>query len=427
MGQSPSGIRHRVALSLMLAAAFAYLCRNAVGVAESQIRGDLGLTLEQSGWFLGAFFWTYALFQVPAARFAQKVGTRRALSLFAAIWAVAMIANGLAGAFWVLLVAQMFMGIAQSGAFPAAANTLGHWIPLRQRSTASGMVASGMQLGAIMAAVFTGYLITPLGWQNVFLLYSIPSLIWAACFFHRFRDYPDQQRQVNAAELALIRDGSDLDEDGDRRDADAPTDWLKLMKHPTMLFLCGQQICRSFGYIFFASWFPSYLQKVHHVSVEMSGYMQCIVLSGTFFGGLLGGRIIDWLWARTGSLPISRAGTGSLVLAVAGLLILGSWAVTDLASGIALMAAGAFFAAISSPAMYATVIDTSGSRVPQVFGTLNMVGNLAAASCPAIVGTFFAASDDWSQVLLLFASVYAVGALCWLFVDTKTSLAFIKR
>lgn len=410
----------------MLAAAFAYLCRNAVGVAESQIRGDLGLTLEQSGWFMGAFFWTYALFQVPAGRFAQKAGTRLALSLFAGIWAIAMIANGLAGSLWVLLIAQLFMGTAQAGAFPASCNTLAHWMPLAQRSTGSGMVVSGMQLGGIMAAVFTGYLIGPLGWKNVFLLFSIPSLIWAAWFYCRFRDYPEQDPTVSQSELAMIQQGRT--DGGDReRDSDAKTDWLALMSNRTMLFLCGQQICRSFGYMFFASWFPSFLQKVHQVSVEMSGYMQCIVLSGTLLGGLVGGRVIDWVWARTGSLRISRTGAGSFALAMAALLILASWATSDLTTGIALLAIGAFFAAIAGPAMFSTVIDTSGSRVPQVFGTLNMVGNLAVAICPVIVGWFFATSDNWNQVLLLFASVYAVGAVSWLFVDTSTSLAYTRQ
>ncbi len=432
MHQRPTYVRYRVALALMLAAAFAYLCRNAVGVAEKQIRTDLGLTLEQSGWFMAAFFWPYALFQVPAGRFAQKTGTRLALSLFAAIWAVAMIGCGLANGLWMLLVAQLFMGTAQAGAFPAACNTLAHWIPLSQRSTASGLVVSGMQVGAIAAGALTGYLILPLGWKNVFLLFAIPSLIWAVWFYVRFRNYPEQDPQVSEAELMLIRAGSTTDaarsdDASNESRQEAKTDWLQLCTTPTMLFLCGQQICRSFGYMFFASWFPSFLQQVHEVSVEVSGYIQSIVLCGTMLGGLAGGYVIDWIWRKTGSLRISRTGAGCFALGMSGLLILASWATPDLTSGMVLLAVGAFFAAIAGPAMFATVIDTSGSRVPQVFGTLNMVGNLAAAACPIIVGKFFAISGNWNQVLLLFASVYIVGAISWLFVDTGTSLACVRN
>ncbi len=54
MSDRPTTIRYRALSWLSLAAALAYLCRNAVGVAESTIREDLGLTLEESGWFMGA-------------------------------------------------------------------------------------------------------------------------------------------------------------------------------------------------------------------------------------------------------------------------------------------------------------------------------------------------------------------------------------
>ena len=54
--EKPTWVRHEVLGLLTLAAAIAYLTRNAVSVAESTIREDLGLTLRQSGWFMAAFF-----------------------------------------------------------------------------------------------------------------------------------------------------------------------------------------------------------------------------------------------------------------------------------------------------------------------------------------------------------------------------------
>jgi hypothetical protein len=48
-------VRYRALAWLTGAAGLAYLCRNAVGVPESTIRDELGLTLEQSGWFMGVF------------------------------------------------------------------------------------------------------------------------------------------------------------------------------------------------------------------------------------------------------------------------------------------------------------------------------------------------------------------------------------
>src|SRR5437016_13894908 len=65
--ERPTWVRYRVVTWLTAAAALAYLCRNSLGVMESTIRQELGLTKVQSGWFQGAFFPTYLLLQVPGA------------------------------------------------------------------------------------------------------------------------------------------------------------------------------------------------------------------------------------------------------------------------------------------------------------------------------------------------------------------------
>ncbi|MEZ6075129.1 MAG: hypothetical protein R3C56_05495 [Pirellulaceae bacterium] len=92
-----------------------------------------------------------------------------------------------------------------------------------------------------------------------------------------------------------------------------------------MWWLCGQQICRSAGYMFFASWFPTFLQETRGVSVAQSGFLQGLVLGGTLAGSLFSGRLVDWIWLRTGSLRLSRSGVGGTALASCGLLILAAW------------------------------------------------------------------------------------------------------
>ncbi len=55
MADRPTTVRYQVLTWLTLAAAVSYLCRNAVSVAESTVRSELGLTLAQSGWFMAHF------------------------------------------------------------------------------------------------------------------------------------------------------------------------------------------------------------------------------------------------------------------------------------------------------------------------------------------------------------------------------------
>ena len=428
----PTAVRYRAIAWLALAAALAYLCRNAVGVAESTIREDLGLTLEQSGWFMGSFFWTYAIFQIPSGWIAERLGTRIALSIFALSWSVATLAVGVAPGFWLLIVAQLIMGGAQAGIFPAACNSIGYWMPLAQRSLACGILAAGMQLGAITASGLTGELMTPFGWRWVFVAFSLPGVLWAAGFFHWFRDRPVTQAgsasdasklfsasHPNASEVALIRCDRDVDESKQGNENNDLAQLLATMRRPVVWLLCGQQICRAAGYMFFASWFPTFLQETRGVSVAQSGYLQGLVLAGTLTGGIFGGLLTDWIWRRTGSLRASRSGIGACALGACSMLILGAWFVSSPIVAVALLAVGAFCAALAGPCAFAATIDIGGTRVPQVFGMMNMCGNFAAAACPVLVGKLFQWTANWNLVLLLFASVYLIGAICWVFANPQ--------
>ena len=405
-------LRYRAVAWLTLAAALAYLCRNAIGVAESTIRLDLGLTLEQSGWFMGSFFWTYAVFQVPSGWFAQRFGTRVVLTVFALAWSLATIGIGVAPGFWLLIVAQLIMGIAQAGIFPASCQSIGHWMPLARRSLACGVLAAGMQVGAILASALTGPLIAPLGWRWVFVVFALPGVVWAVWFFPRFRDHPEQAPGISAGELALIQ--------GDRAtDLARPTDpgWRDLARNPSIWFLCGQQICRASGYMFFASWFPTFLQETRGVTVEESGYLQGLVLAGTLTGSIFGGWLTDWIWRRTNSLRLSRSGVGAAFLGACAILILAAWFVKSAPLAVGLLALGSLFAALAGPCAFSATIDIGGNRVPQVFGLMNMTGNFAAAACPVLVAKLIEWTSNWNLVLLLFAGVYLAGSICWIFVN----------
>ena len=97
----PTRARFIVLSGLCMAAVLAYITRNAIGVAESTVRADLGITKEQSGWLMSMFFWPYALCQMPGAWVGQRIGARKALPLFGVLWSLA--SAGLAAARLIIL------------------------------------------------------------------------------------------------------------------------------------------------------------------------------------------------------------------------------------------------------------------------------------------------------------------------------------
>jgi ACS family glucarate transporter-like MFS transporter/ACS family D-galactonate transporter-like MFS transporter len=169
--------------------------------------------------------------------------------------------------------------------------------------------------------------------------------------------------------------------------------------------------------MFFASWFPTFLQKTRGISVENSGYLQGLVIGGGLIGGIVGGLLTDWIWRETGSLRVSRSGVGAASLATCALLILGAWFVKSTELAILLLTLGAFCSATAGACAFAATIDIGGPCVPQVAGMMNMFGNFAAAVCPIFVAKLFQLTETWNLILLLFAAVFLVGAICWLLVN----------
>jgi ACS family glucarate transporter-like MFS transporter/ACS family D-galactonate transporter-like MFS transporter len=176
---------------------------------------------------------------------------------------------------------------------------------------------------------------------------------------------------------------------------------------------------RAAGYMFFASWLPSFLQKTRGVSIKDSGEMQAVVFAAALAGSLLGGLFVDWVYRQTNSKTFSRQIMGSTCMMLCGLLVLGAYFVGHAMAAIVLISLGVFLAAIGGPCALAAVIDVSGDHVPEVTAIMNSAGNLAVAATPVLVGMFFEATNDWNLVLWGFAAIYVAAAACWLFVDVE--------
>lgn len=155
----PTRVRYAIVLAAMLAAVLLYLERVCLGVAEVFIREDLKISKAGMGWVMSAFFFAYALGQVPAGWLAQRYGPRLMMTLY-------MLGLGLFGAcialsqdIVTLFISRLLLGLSQAGAYPTAALLVKRWIPDRDRGFASSVVAFGGRFGGATANWITGLLI----------------------------------------------------------------------------------------------------------------------------------------------------------------------------------------------------------------------------------------------------------------------------
>ena len=164
-----------------------------MAVAEGSILEDLNCTETQMGWVMGfGFFMSYAIFQIPAGWLGQTWGSRRVLPLFSIAWSLLTGLMAVATGFYSLLATYLGIGAAQAGIFPNSADTIKKWFPSARIALVCGALGSFMSIGAAIASAVSGLMLDrmEISWRWVFVLFSLPGLLWAVGFYFWFRNRP---------------------------------------------------------------------------------------------------------------------------------------------------------------------------------------------------------------------------------------------
>jgi MFS family permease len=301
------------------------------------------------------------------------------------------------------------------------------WFPKNNQAFATGALASFMSVGGAAGAALTGWLVVAIGWRWMFVLYSLPGLIWAVWFWKWFRNTPSEHGSVLSAEQQRIPARaagkgpfpSELTtspavgrESGGPEPA-PPLPWHRLLTSPAMWCICGQQFFRAAGYMFFTSWFATYLQESRGVTIATSGVLTMLPLLSVVLGSLAGGSISDAVLRRTRSRRWARQAVAGYSLALCAVLTLSAYFFADALAAVLIISAGSFFAAVAGPCGYTITIDMGGEHVPTVNSVMNMAGNFGAMLFPLAVPWLLRETGNWNAVLLSFGGLYIAGALCW--------------
>src|SRR4051812_6362469 len=98
-----------------------YIDRANLGVALPSMSKDLGLSSSVEGVALGAFFATYALFQLPMGHYVDRVGERVVFAIAVAWWSVFSAATAAVQGFASLIGMRLALGAGEAGGGSARA------------------------------------------------------------------------------------------------------------------------------------------------------------------------------------------------------------------------------------------------------------------------------------------------------------------
>src|SRR3954468_12913778 len=148
----PSGkLRWAVVGMCFLGVSINYLDRANLSIALPDITKEFGLSATVEGLILGAFFWTYALFQLPAGHFIDRLGARIMYTFAVIWWSVFTALTAVASGFVSLFGYRLGLGIGESAASPANAKVVSQWFPRKERALATSIYDSGARFGSAAA------------------------------------------------------------------------------------------------------------------------------------------------------------------------------------------------------------------------------------------------------------------------------------
>ncbi len=429
-----------IALAMSIAVLL-YLDRICLSTAAESVAADMKIGDAQLNWLLGAFFWTYAIGQLPAGWLGDRYGARWMLGIYAILWSLCTGLMGIANSFSILITLRLGCGLFEAGAYPVAASIVRRWVPVDRRGIASSVVAVGGRLGGAIAPILTVQLMLwwTLGgewwsapenaqaaitsWRPVMILYGLVGIVVAFLFMILFRDWPHEHSRVNAAEIERIRHGDTSVPLSSSRINAPPI--RAMMRSSSMWSNCIVQFASNFGWAFLVTKMPQYLSEVHQSSLQAQGWLQSLPLVAGIIGLLIGGWITDycsrWLgprWGRSIAMALSRL---IVALAFLGCLVVDSSIEATLCLAIVGLATD-----LGTPACWAYGQDVGGRHVGSAVGWANMWGNFGAALSPvilgAIVGMFSQVWMGWQVAFLGCAVLNMLAAMVALGVDSSKPL-----
>src|SRR5436309_5239358 len=314
LGESrPTWVRYQVVGMAILLGVVTYLDRVCISKLAPEMMADLSLSKVQMSYVFSAFALAYAAFGVPAAWWADRIGTRLLLTVIVIWWSAFTLGTAAAGGLTSLLIIRFLFGAGEAGAWPCVARTFSRWIPAKERGTVQGILFAGAHVSGGLTPLLVTALVAVMPWRMIYVCFGLVGFVWAAAWYGWFRNEPAEHRGVNRAELETIAHG---------RQPSAAREkgldyWKRLLGHPNTLALCVMYFPNSFVFYFCITWLPTYLKEKHGFDATTLGFLAGLPLMMSVFGDLLGGLVTDRVTARFG-LRVGRGGVGAAAYLVAG-------------------------------------------------------------------------------------------------------------
>lgn len=426
-----SRVRWFLVFWLFVLSAVSYLDRVNISIAGGSIVDAYHLTDVQLGKVFSSLVAGYALFQTLGGYLADRYGPRRILTAGVIWWGIftaltGLVPSDISNAVLLFVAVRFLLGAGEAVIYPAANQFIARWIPVPERGIANGWIFAGVGAGAGLTPPLITYLMLHHGWRSSFWVCSIVGFAAGAVWFFAARDFPSDHPRVSAEELAVIQSGLTI-----KSVSATPHKEPQLI--PWKRVVCSREVWAvtisyfCYGYVawIFFSWFYRYLAKVRGLDLKASAFYSMLPFLAMLGCCLLGGAVNDWLTKSRGP-RFGRCVLAAFAMAAAAIFIGFGAEVQGVRLASVVLAGGAGALYLSQSSYWSITADIAGASAGSVSGFMNMGGQIGGAVTGSLT-PWIAVRYGWTASFLVAAALCLVGALSWLVVDPRRTLASVPE
>lgn len=406
--------RWAIGLLLGIGVLINYFDRINLSVAAPQLKEAFNLTPAEMGLLFSAFFWPYALLQVPAGILLDRFGVTRIGRLGALLWGLASAVTAFAGGFGGIFAARAMLGIAEAPGFPVSSKATGYWFPRGERALATAIFDAAAKFSNVIGVPLVAVVVVGLGWRWGFGVTALLSLAYFVAFYVVYRD-PSKDPKLSEAERHYIQAGGATPEGTSGGSVFAMLGYL--MRKPKVWGLTIGFAAYGYSFYLFLTWLPGYLVQTMHMSILKSAGFSAIPWAvATLTDLVVGGWLIDHLIAR--GKDETRVRKAVLVIGMMfGLAVFGATQTTNPVWAIFWISVALGGLAAAAPVGWSlpSLIAPKGG-VGTIGGIMNFANNLMGVAAPVVTGFIVGATNSFTNAFLIAGVILVVGIVSFVFV-----------
>ncbi|HXE53305.1 MAG TPA: MFS transporter [Tepidisphaeraceae bacterium] len=241
----------------------------------------IGMSESTSPLLAALFFIGYMAFQIPGAGYAARYSAKKLVFWALVLWGGLCAAQGLVHSVWMLALVRTLLGAVESVVFPAMLVFLTHWFTKRERSRANTLLILGNPITMTTVSVISGFLIDYFdrhrvfglqGWQTMFVLEGLPSIIWACIWWFTADDWPNEARWLGPGESAAIEEKLQVEQ----QEIPPIRNYWAAFRDQRVILMSVMYFWWSIGTYGFVFWLPKILKDAEGLTNSQTGLLAAI-------------------------------------------------------------------------------------------------------------------------------------------------------